>query len=84
MGAGLTGSEGCTPFPAPLHCAADCLRFPWRCAAAPARPRGLSRAVGPAGRLRCDARVGVAPPNSRRSLRSLCSDNGGESVYEAR
>jgi hypothetical protein len=45
---------------------------------------GPGRAVGPAGRLRCDARVGVAPPNSRRSLRSLSSDNGGESVYEAR
>ena len=38
-----------------------------RHAAAQARPRGLNRAVGPAGRLRCDARAGVAPPNSCRN-----------------
>ena len=36
-------------------------------------------AVGLAGRLRCDARAGVAPRNSLRSLRSLCSNNRGES-----
>jgi hypothetical protein len=30
-------------------------------------PAGPDRAVGPAGRLRCDARAGVAPPNSRRN-----------------
>ena len=28
---------------------------------------GSTGAVGPVGRLRCDARVGVAPPNSRRN-----------------
>jgi len=36
-------------------------------------------AVGAAHRLRCDARAGVAPRNSLRSLRSLHSDNRGES-----
>ena len=47
---------------APL--AAGCLRA-LRCRTPPgARP---GRAVGPAGRLRCDARVGVAPPNSCRN-----------------
>jgi hypothetical protein len=54
-------------------------------AALPHTPRrGACRAVGPLGRLRCDARGRVAPPNSLRSLRSLRSDNGGESVDEAR
>jgi hypothetical protein len=54
-------------------------------AALPHTPRRVAcRAVGPRGRLRCDARGGVAPPNSLRSLRSLRSDNGGESVDEAR
>jgi hypothetical protein len=65
----------------------------WRCVAArllagaalPHTPRRVAcRAVGPRGRLRCDARGRVAPPNSLRSLRSLRSDNGGESVDEAR
>jgi hypothetical protein len=41
-------------------------------------------AVGAARRLRCDARSTVAPRNSLRSLRSLCSDNRGESDHEAR
>ncbi len=36
-------------------------------------------AVGTACRLRCDARAGVAPRNSLHSLRSLRSDNRGES-----
>jgi hypothetical protein len=36
-------------------------------------------AVGAAHRLRCDARAGVAPRNSLHSLRSLRSDNRGES-----
>ena len=35
--------------------------------------------VGQMRRLRCDARAGVAPRNSLRSLRSLRSDNRGES-----
>ena len=34
--------------------------------------------------LRCGARFGVAPQNSRRSLRSLRSDSCGESVHDAR
>ena len=41
-------------------------------------------AVAAARRLHCAARSGVAPPNSLRSLRSLRSDNRGESVLEAR
>ncbi len=36
------------------------------------------------GRLCCGARAEVARPNSLRSLRSLRSDNGRGSVYEAR
>ncbi len=40
-------------------------RVAWACTAP---------AVGPAGRLRCGARARGARPNSRRSLRSLCSD----------
>src|SRR4249919_410095 len=36
-------------------------------------------AVGASHRLRCDARAGVAPRNSLHSLRSLRSDNRGES-----
>ena len=47
-------------------------------------PGAHASAVGPAGRLRCAARSGLAPPNSLRSLRSLRSDIGGESVDEAR
>jgi hypothetical protein len=34
---------------------------------------GPGRAVDPAGRLRCDARVGVAPPNSLRSPSVRCA-----------
>ena len=41
-------------------------------------------AVGAARRLHCDARSGVAPQNSLRSLRELRSDNRGESDNEAR
>ena len=41
-------------------------------------------AVGAAHRLRCAARSALAPPNSLRSLRSLRSNIGGESVHEAR
>ena len=41
-------------------------------------------AVGLAGRLRCDARAGVAPRNSLHSLRSLRSDNRREPDVEAR
>jgi len=41
-------------------------------------------AVGAARRLHCDARSGVAPHNSLRSLRSLRSDRCGESDDEAR
>ena len=41
-------------------------------------------AVGLAGRLRCDARSAVAPRNSLHSLRSLRSNNRGESDHEAR
>ncbi len=38
----------------------------------------------PRRRLRCGARVSVAPHNSLRSLRSLRSNRCGESVHEAR
>ena len=49
------------------------------------RPAGAPTvAVGLAGRLRCDARAGVAPRNSLHSRRSLRSDNRGESEDEAR
>jgi len=41
-------------------------------------------AVGASHRLHCDARAGVAPHNSLRSLRSLRSDRCGESDHEAR
>ncbi len=41
-------------------------------------------AVGAAHRLHCGARSDVAPQNSLRSLRSLHSNNRGESVDEAR
>ena len=41
-------------------------------------------AVAAARRLHCDARSAVASPNSLRSLRSLRSNNGDESVDEAR
>jgi len=41
-------------------------------------------AVGAARRLHCDARSGVAPQNSLRSLRELRSNNRGESDDEAR
>ena len=47
-------------------------------------PGAHSVAVGAAHRLHCAARSGVAPPNSLRSLRSLRSNNRGESVDEAR
>ena len=41
-------------------------------------------AVGTACRLHCAARLGVAPQNSLRELRSLRSNNRGESEDEAR
>jgi hypothetical protein len=50
--------------------AAGCLRA-LRCRTPPGP--GPGRAVGPAGRLRCDARVGVAPPNSLRSPSVHCA-----------
>jgi hypothetical protein len=46
--------------------------------------RAPAVAVAAARRLHCAARSGVAPPNSLRSLRSLRSNNRGESVVEAR
>jgi hypothetical protein len=47
---------------------------PMALATPPRRPaHGACRAVGPAGRLRCDARVGVAPPNSLRSPAVRCA-----------
>jgi hypothetical protein len=49
------------------------------CAGAP-----LRRSAPKARRLRCGARVSVAPHNSLHSLRSLRSDRCGESVDEAR
>src|SRR5512134_2062378 len=54
-----------------------------------AKPRaGMRRrscaAVGPAGRLPCGARSRGPPRNSLRSLRSLRSNNLGESDVEAR
>jgi len=39
----------------------------------PGPPSGPDRAVGPAGRLRCDARGRVAPPNSLRSPAVRCA-----------
>ena len=49
------------------------------------RPAGAhAGAVSASLRLHCDARSGVAPPNSLRSLRSLRSNNRGESEDEAR
>jgi len=48
----------------------------------PARAHAV--AVGAARRLHCGARLGVASPNSLRSLRSLRSNSGDESVDEAR
>jgi hypothetical protein len=59
------------------------------CAAPAHRGRGCPAgahavAVAAARRLHCAARSGVAPPNSPRSLRSLRSNNRGESVDEAR
>jgi hypothetical protein len=39
--------------------------------------------VGAAHRLRCDARIAVAPQNPLRSLRSIRSDSFGESDHEA-
>jgi hypothetical protein len=47
-------------------------------------PGAHAGAVGPAGRLPCDARAGVASRNSLRSLRSLRSDSRDESDHEAR
>ncbi len=41
-------------------------------------------AVGAARRLHCGARSRIAPQNSLRELRSLRSNNRGESVHEAR
>jgi hypothetical protein len=41
-------------------------------------------AVSASHRLLCDARIAVAPQNSLHSLRSLCSNNRGESEVEAR
>ena len=50
--------------------------------------RGPARCAGgsgrPGGRLRCDARVRVAPQNSLRAPRALRSDSCGESVFDAR
>ena len=46
--------------------------------------RGAGGSGRPDGRLRCDARRGVAPQNSLRALRALRSDSCGESVLEAR
>ena len=48
----------------------------------PARAHAV--AVAAALQLHCAARSGVAPRNSLRSLRSLHSDNRGESDHEAR
>ena len=47
-------------------------------------PGAHAVAVAAARRLHCAARSGVAPQNSLRSLRSLHSNNRGESVDEAR
>jgi hypothetical protein len=48
------------------------------------RPVRTTEAVGPAGRLPCDARSPGPPLNSLRSLRSLRSNSRGESDVEAR
>ena len=58
---------------------ADCTRRGRRCP-----PWAHAGAAGAARRLHCAARSGVAPQNSLRSLRSLRSDNCGESVDDAR
>ncbi len=47
-------------------------------------PAGPDRAVGPAGRLRCDARVGVAPPNSLRSPSVRCARTTAASMLTKR
>ena len=52
--------------------------------ACPGSPRRFTSAVGALRRLPCAARSCSPPPNSLRSLRSLRSDSGGESVHEAR
>ena len=46
--------------------------------------RRFAVTVGPAGRLRCDARGGVAPRNSLRERCSLRSNRRGESEHEGR
>ena len=79
-----------------LSCADAAARGPMRlfakgcsCAASARRGKGSppvahAVAVSASLRLHCAARSGVAPPNSLRSLRSLRSNNRGESVHEAR
>ena len=47
-------------------------------------PGAHAGAIGAARRLHCDARSGVAPRNSLRSLRLLRSNIRGESDHEAR
>ena len=56
-----------------------------RAAKAPAGPlRRATVAVVASRRLPCGARVAGLPQNSRRSLRSLCSNSCGKSDHEAR
>jgi hypothetical protein len=45
---------------------------------------GSTGAVGPVGRLRCDARVGVAPPNSLRSPAVRCPQTAAASQSRKR
>jgi hypothetical protein len=45
---------------------------------------GSTGAVGPVGRLRCDARVGVAPPNSLRSPAVRCARTTASSQFTNR
>ena len=45
---------------------------------------GSTGAVGPVGRLRCDARVGVAPPNSLRSPAVRCARTTASSQFTKR
>lgn len=45
---------------------------------------GSTVAVGPVGRLRCDARVGVAPPNSLRSPSARCARTAASRMFTKR
>jgi len=64
------------------HFASNALRLARRGGRCPSGAHAV--AVFASLRLRCGTRTEVASPNSLRSLRSLCSNSGDESVDEAR